>query len=132
MWPALWDMFVHRIPITRGFACNKRPISSPIDAHLTWLSQAPSKISTNSLKRLKFLHKPTVRQLIPELVKENELGYQPSSGAIGKGTLVDFVVEQKRLHPDKIILVRVGEVSTGYISFYYRSFMRLMGLMPYC
>ena len=49
--------------------------------------------------------------LIPELTKDNELGYLPHSGMVSRGTLVDFVVEQKRLHPDKIILVRVGEVN---------------------
>lgn len=84
---------------------------SLFDSQLEILKQS-SKISEISLNWLKLVQKNSVKTLISELTNENELGYRPYSGNVTKGTLVNFVIEQKRLHPDKIILVRVGEVKS--------------------
>jgi hypothetical protein len=97
--------------IRRRFTSETSTVISLVDTHLTTLSDPSSKLSSHALKQLQILKKNSVRILIPELTKDNELGYLPHSGTVSRGTLVDFVVEQKRLHPDKIILVRVGEVS---------------------
>jgi hypothetical protein len=94
----------------RQLTSNERAITSLVDTHMAWLVDPPSKLSSYSEKWLKLLQKNSVLALIPELTKENELGYKPHSGNISRGTLVDFVVAQKILHPDKVILVRVGEV----------------------
>lgn len=102
--------------LLRRFASEISPAGSLSDTHLASLAEPSSKLPSHALKLLHNLKKHSVRVLIPELTKDNELGYLPHSGVVSRGTLVDFVVEQKRLHPDKIILVRVGEVSTVFRS----------------
>ncbi len=105
---------------------------SSLEQHLSWLGEPSSKLSSVSWDHLRRLQKNTVRNLIPELTNENELGFKPYSGLISKGTLVDFVVQQKRLHPEKVILVRVGEVSGEHLlKSDSISFMKHMELMHY-
>lgn len=67
-------------------------------------------------KRLAGLTRPAARALIPQLTHENALGFDAASGLgngaaiggvqqarrTGGGTLFDYVLAQKKAHPDKV------------------------------
>ena len=56
------------------------------------------------------LRRPAARGLINQIVVDNPLGFDagPTLGS-KRGTLFEYVVQQKRAHPDKLLLTRVGE-----------------------
>lgn len=66
-------------------------------------------------KRLAGLVRPAARALIPQLTTENALGFDVTASGLGNGaaaagprrvggTLFDFVLAQKKAHPDKVLL----------------------------
>ena len=57
-------------------------------------------------QRLHELTRPVAVALVMSLSRSNSLGFEPGKG---KGTLVDFVAQEKRKHPEKLLLIRVGE-----------------------
>jgi hypothetical protein len=79
--------------------------------HIELLSSSASKINGYWMNRLKRVSKLVTNSVIIQLNSENEIGFVPTTGFPKKGTLLDFVLQQKILYPEKIILVRVGEVS---------------------
>ncbi|CAN0369793.1 unnamed protein product, partial [Hapterophycus canaliculatus] len=61
------------------------------------------------------LTKPETRKVAMQLTSDNKLGYRSSKGGpVGKGTLLEYVVEQKEKHPTKVLLTRVGEFYETY------------------
>jgi hypothetical protein len=78
------------------------------------LSTAGSKISPYWIQKMKKLNKPSARQLVSQLTPDNPLGYISSTGIAKKGTLVDYVTQQKRKHPNCVILSRCGEFYETY------------------
>lgn len=49
------------------------------------------------------LTKPETRKVAMQLTGDNKLGYRSSKGGpVGKGTLLEYVVEQKEKHPTKV------------------------------
>jgi len=66
--------------------------------------------------RLASLERPAAAALVPLLTAANPLGYDSGSALVEaggasarEGTLLHFVLEEKRRQPDKVILVRVGD-----------------------
>lgn len=66
-------------------------------------------------KRLAGLVRPAARALIPQLTTENALGFDVTASGLGNGaaaagprrvggTLFDYVLAQKKAHPDKVRL----------------------------
>mmetsp|Transcript_27161 Transcript_27161/g.45877 ORF Transcript_27161/g.45877 Transcript_27161/m.45877 type:complete len:194 (-) Transcript_27161:287-868(-) len=75
----------------------------------------PTFLSPVWLPRLESLKRPEARSLILELTAENSLGFVPANGqAPGKSSLSYYVMQQKCLHPAKVLLVRVGEFYEAY------------------
>jgi hypothetical protein len=70
------------------------------------------------LKRLVGLKRPSARALVSQLSKENALGFDAGPTlAARRGTLFDYVVGQKKLHPDK---VRAGvETELSFSVFFF-------------
>ena len=67
------------------------------------------------IPRLHKLKRPEARSLIPALTADNSLGFLPASGqAPGKTSLSYYMMQQKHLHPEKVLLVRVGEFYEAY------------------
>ncbi|CEL93038.1 unnamed protein product [Vitrella brassicaformis CCMP3155] len=73
-----------------------------------------TKVHPMWLERLKKLERPAAKELIPSLRGENMLGFDAASSLVKKGTLFEWVLQQKRKHPDKVLLVRVGEFYETY------------------
>lgn len=49
------------------------------------------------------LTKPETRKVATQLANTNKLGYVSSrGGTVGKGSLLEFVLKQKELHPTKV------------------------------
>ncbi len=67
-----------------------------------------SRISDYWIKQLEKLERASAIELIPQLINTNEIGFPPNKND-KKTTLLGFVLEQKRAHPDKVILMRNGE-----------------------
>lgn len=59
-------------------------------------------------EKLAELSKPAAVQLVPELSPVNVLGYV-NKNSTRKASLVDFAVGEKEKHPDKLLLIRVGD-----------------------
>ena len=72
------------------------------------------KISKYWLHELSKLTKPAAKMLIPQLNGDTPLGYEPITGPAKKGTLLDFTIQQKYEHEDKVILMRSGEFYETY------------------
>ena len=78
-------------------------------------SKTPTCLDSTWLHRLDKLTRPEARRLIPELTADNSLGFLPANGqAPTKSSLTYYVMQQKLLHPDKVLLVRVGEFYEAY------------------
>lgn len=78
------------------------------------LSCKTSKIHPVWHKRLAEVDRPAARGIINQLTGDNVLGYQqPIKAAAAttkrKGTLLDYVLKEKKKHADKVLLVRVGD-----------------------
>lgn len=77
-----------------------------------------SRIHPAWVRRLSEVDRPVARALIAQLTGDNVLGYTaPKTAAAAtkrKGTLLDFVMQEKIKHSDKILLVRVGDFYECY------------------
>ena len=93
--------------------------------HLRHLMTADSKIDRYWIHQLSLLQHGTARDLIPQLIPDNYIGYEGVTGPAKKGTLTEFYVKQKKEHPDKVILMRVGE-------FYETFGVDALMLVAYC
>ena len=93
--------------------------------HLRHLMKDDSKIDKYWIKQLSLLPHGTARDLIPQLIPDNFIGYEGVTGPAKKGTLTEFYVKQKKEHPDKVILMRVGE-------FYETFGVDAVMLVAYC
>ena len=72
-----------------------------------------SKISSYWLRQLSKLEHFTARSLLLQLIPDNEFGYD-NIQPIRQNTFLNYALEQKREHPDKIILVRSGDFYETY------------------
>jgi hypothetical protein len=101
--------------------------TQPSDRLTAHLSAADSRFPHYWIERLHLLDKPAARALIPQLIPGNPLGFDPlantkgsgsgvsdSRGLARQGTLLDYTIQQKKKHPDKIILIRSGEFYETY------------------
>jgi DNA mismatch repair ATPase MutS len=52
--------------------------------------------------------------LIPQLTPDNALAYSSPTGPARKGTLLEYVMKEKKRHSDKVLLVRVGDFYESY------------------
>ena len=86
-----------RLPTRHARRCNE-PTSSSSNA---------LKITEYWQSRLRELAKPQVLSILPQLSTENSLCFVNKLS--GRGSLVDFAVQQKELRPDMLLLIRVGE-----------------------
>ena len=78
-------------PDPEGSGLDLQRLRGSRDLHPSWV------------KRLAALQRPSARALVPQLVPDNALGYDAGPTLAGRrGTLFDFVVSQKRAHPDKV------------------------------
>ncbi|CAM9602446.1 unnamed protein product, partial [Ectocarpus sp. 4 AP-2014] len=60
------------------------------------------------------LTKPETRKNAMQLTADNKLGYRSSKGGpVSKGTLLQYVLEQKEKHPTKVMGRGAGRVGTG-------------------
>jgi MutS domain I len=87
--------------------------------------KSDNKISKYWMQRLMQLPQGTARNLVSQLVPRNEVGYEATTGAAKKGSLVEFYIDQKIEHPDKVILMRNGE-------FYETFGIDALMLIAYC
>jgi hypothetical protein len=72
------------------------------------------KITDYWLSELNKLDRPSARVLISQLNADTPLGFEPVTGPARKGTLLDFTIQQKTEHEDKVILIRNGEFYETY------------------
>ena len=80
--------------------------STELTAHLEGTS---SLISDYWIAQLKRVERQLARDMIPRLVAENHVGYEnPGS------RLLQFVLEQKKIHPEKVIVLRCGDFYEVY------------------
>ena len=80
--------------------------------YLDRLRQPDSKVTPYWVEQLSNMERATARGLIRQLVPENPLGFNevlsdPTKNS--KKQFLDFILKQKKNHPDKVILVRNGE-----------------------
>jgi len=80
--------------------------STELTLHLEGESSA---ISDYWIAQLKRVERQLARDMIPRLVSENSVGYEnPGS------RLLQFVLEQKKIHPEKVIILRCGDFYEVY------------------
>lgn len=82
--------------------------------HLVSSSAFKCHIATYWIEQMKLLERPAAKGLIAKLLPTNPLGYEPSTGAPKKGTLLEHMISWKRQHPEQVILARVGEFYETY------------------
>ena len=64
---------------------------------------------------LKRVDRPSALKLIPQLDLGHPLGFTAAGEkAKGSSTLVPFMIETKRAHPTKVLLVRVRACALGF------------------
>ena len=100
----------------RAISVVKAEVASTIDEFVdSVLGGKKSQIHPYWLQRLKSADRPAARALIPQLTAENTLGFVPSTaGASRRGTLLEYVLKEKKRHGDKIVLTRVGDFYECY------------------
>lgn len=102
---------------------------------LSHLSAPGSQVDPYWLEVLSNIQKPSARNLIPQLVGENPLGFDSNRSNVTAWattspattlntrkvqsknqakTLLGFAIEQKKLHPTKILLIRTGDFYETY------------------
>jgi hypothetical protein len=81
---------------------------------LDFLRPKKSRLDPRWLNRLERVQRPAAKALISQLTADNELGFVAATGPAKKGTLLEYVMQQKSAHPDKVILTRVGEFYETY------------------
>ena len=86
------------------------------DKHSNLLSKSGSTaLDALWIPRLRRLRRPEARNLVTELTADNSLGFVLANGQPpGKNSLTYYVMQQKQLHPEKVLLVRVGEFYEAY------------------
>jgi hypothetical protein len=130
-----FDMLRRRIPCISSAISHRRPTISLINTrrysyfngadgnehiHLIdeWANNPKCKISQYFLEKIRKIERPAAVELIPQLANgytDNELGYIASTGGPAKkGTLLDYVITQKKMYPDKVILTRCGDFYETY------------------
>lgn len=143
----------HLFPSTtsRSMALNSpslthtRPLSSTqsrIDAHLSDMDSAIQHNAQKSqacldplwLPRLQTLQRPEARNLISQLTPDNPLGFLPASGLTpGKTSLSYFVMQQKQLHPEKVVasclLICLSACLPVQVSLIFVFFCPLLGVI---
>ena len=80
--------------------------------YLDRLRQTDSKVTPYWVEQLSNMERATARGLVRQLVPDNPLGFNevlsdPTKNS--KKQFLDFILKQKKAHPDKVILVRNGE-----------------------
>lgn len=95
--------------------------SQSSDIVLDHLTGRNSKVDPYWIDQLKRLDRSVAKVLIPQLTPDNELGFDSSQGtaAVPKGparagTLLDYTIQQKRKHPQSVVLIRSGEFYETY------------------
>jgi hypothetical protein len=83
------------------------------------------KITNYWLSELAKLDRPSARMLIPQLNADTPLGFEPATGPVKKGTFLEYTIQQKIEHEDKVILIRNGE-------FYETFGVDALMLINYC
>lgn len=79
------------------------------------LTGKKSQVDPFWIEQLSRIEKPVARSLIPLLIDENALGFESqATGVARKGTLLEFAINQKILHREKVILIRSGEFYETY------------------
>lgn len=111
-----------------GFKQCRRFFSSRHDVTTRHFQRALSAINTNIQElfstrnlihpywqsKLERVSRPSAQSLIRKLVPDNPLGFSPASGLLKEGTLLNFIMEEKKKHYDKILLVRCGDFYETY------------------
>ena len=87
-----------------------------IDQYIeTVLNSCKSHINHYWSQKLRQVDRPAARALIKQLCMDNPLGFKSQAGAVAKsGTLLDYVMKEKKKHQDKLILTRVGDFYESY------------------
>ena len=116
------DINISEVPVT-----NNAMAADLLDSETTNLQhlKAGNIITEYWIKKLSQLPHGTARNLVPQLVPDNVVGYEGVTGPAKSGSLVGYYINQKIEHPEKIILMRNGEF---YETFGIDSIM----LIAYC
>lgn len=86
-----------------------------LDVTFDHITQKSSQITDYWIDVLRTVDRPSAVNLIRQLVPDNALGFEGVlKGPAKKGTLVDFAIEQKKKHLDKVVLLRCGEFYETY------------------
>jgi len=86
-----------------------------LDVTLDHITQKSSQITEYWIDMLRAVDRPSAANLIRLLVPDNALGFEGAvKGPARKGTLVDYAIEQKKKHFDKVVLLRCGEFYETY------------------
>ena len=72
-----------------------------------------TKVDAYWVQQLQAVRRPAARSLICQLVSCNELGFEGAT-EVKKGTLLEYVLQQKKKYQNKVILTRVGEFYETY------------------
>eukprot|EP00981_Chlorochromonas_danica_P002201 scaffold437_cov168-Ochromonas_danica.AAC.18 len=119
-----WQRLQRREIFVRSTVGGIMGITQSNEINLSHLQGTNSQISPYWIEQLKRLEKANAKALIAQLVADNPLGFESSAGAAANGgrssssprsgTLLDYTIEQKKKHPNKIILIRSGEFYETY------------------
>ena len=74
----------------------------------SWLRRLDGRLSSAWLRRLQRVARPAAQALRGQLIESNALCFDHNMKRLD-GTLVGFVEQKKAEHPEKVLLVRVGE-----------------------
>eukprot|EP00466_Bigelowiella_natans_P010135 jgi/Bigna1/82345/fgenesh1_pg.91_\ len=86
-----------------------------LEAKLREICTGPQgHVSQYWMQHLRRVTRPSARELIKQLVPSNALGYDHGMVNVKKGTLMHFAISEKEKHPNKVILLRVGEFFETY------------------
>lgn len=86
-----------------------------LDITFDHITQQSSQITDYWIDMLRAVDRPSAVNLIRQLVPDNALGFEGMlKGPAKKGTLMDFAIEQKKKHLDKVVLLRCGEFYETY------------------
>eukprot|EP00966_Prymnesium_polylepis_P041078 953449-Prymnesium_polylepis.1 len=100
-------------PLPRAPRLDAELLSSATAAAVTGADDAISaltKVAPYFRQRLRELTRPAAVALVPVLSTENALGYVNKVPSKGRGgTLVDYAAREKERHPEKVLLIKVGE-----------------------
>lgn len=103
----------------RGAALSLRVSWSEDNADVNSIDHlhvAETKISDYFLSKLRKVDRLTSIKAIMDLTPENELGYQKAGKTVwsDKESMISYAISAKQKHPDKIILVRIGDFYETY------------------